>query len=86
LALSPPAHPLALAQKAAEARDENAWAFWLEVERAVKELLTETTPPGTTQHSPNADKKNRLGRSSFPYPVGVSSRLPSTPHAENRVR
>ena len=32
------------------ARDERAWAFWLEVERAVKELLTAVTPPGTTQH------------------------------------
>ena len=33
--------PLYVAEKAAEARDENAWAFWLEVERAVTELLTE---------------------------------------------
>jgi hypothetical protein len=27
--------------------DANAWAFWLEVERAVKELLA---PPDATQH------------------------------------
>ena len=33
--------PQYVAQKAAEACDEQAWAFWLEVERAVKELLTE---------------------------------------------
>lgn len=42
--------PQYVAQKAAEAGDENAWAFWLEVERAVKELLAEASPPGTTQH------------------------------------
>jgi hypothetical protein len=41
--------PQFVAHKAAEARDDNAWAFWLEVERAVKELLTEAAPPGTTQ-------------------------------------
>jgi hypothetical protein len=34
-------------QKAAEARDEHAWAFWLKVEQAVSELLTEAAPPGT---------------------------------------
>ena len=38
------------AQKAAEADDEKAWAFWLEVERAVTELLNEAVPPGPTQH------------------------------------
>ena len=42
--------PLYVAEKAAEARDEDAWAFWLEVERAVIELLNEAVPPGTTQH------------------------------------
>jgi hypothetical protein len=42
--------PQYIAQKAAEARDEKAWAFWLEVERAVTELLAEAAPPGTTQH------------------------------------
>jgi hypothetical protein len=42
--------PQYVAQKAAEARDENAWTFWLEVERAVKELLAEAAPPGTTEH------------------------------------
>jgi hypothetical protein len=36
-------------QKAAEAGNGNAWAFWLEVERAVKELLTEAAPPDATQ-------------------------------------
>jgi hypothetical protein len=39
-----------VAQKAAEAHDEQAWAFWLEVERAVSELLAEAAPPDTTQH------------------------------------
>ena len=39
-----------VAQKVAEACDEQAWAFWLEVERAVNELLTEAAPPGTAQH------------------------------------
>ena len=38
------------AQKAAEARDVNAQAFWLEVKGAVRELLTEAAPPGTVQH------------------------------------
>jgi hypothetical protein len=42
--------PQYVAQKAAEARDEYAWAFWLEVERAVRVLLAEAAPPGTTQH------------------------------------
>jgi hypothetical protein len=42
--------PQYVAQKAAEARDENAWAFWLEVERAVIECLAEAAPPGTMQH------------------------------------
>jgi len=42
--------PQYVAQKAAEACDEQVWAFWLEVERAVKELLTETAPPDATQH------------------------------------
>ena len=39
-----------VAQKAAEACNENAWAFWLAVERGVRELLTEAVPPGTMQH------------------------------------
>jgi hypothetical protein len=30
--------------------DEQAWALWVEVERAVKELMTETAPPDATQH------------------------------------
>ena len=42
--------PQYVAQKAAEARDENAWAFWLEVERAVRGLLAEAVPPDATQH------------------------------------
>jgi hypothetical protein len=42
--------PRYVAKKAAEARDETARAFWLEVERAVKELLTEAAPPDATQH------------------------------------
>jgi hypothetical protein len=42
--------PQYVAQKAAEACDEQAWAFWLEVERAVGELLAGAAPPGTTQH------------------------------------
>jgi hypothetical protein len=42
--------PQYVAQKAAEASDEYAWAFWLEVERAVKELLTEVESPDATQH------------------------------------
>jgi hypothetical protein len=41
--------PHYVAQKAAEAQDENAWSFCLTVERAVKELLAEAVPPGTTQ-------------------------------------
>jgi hypothetical protein len=45
-----PDAPQYVAQKAAEAHDEHAWAFWLEVERAVGELLAEAAPPGTTQH------------------------------------
>jgi hypothetical protein len=39
-----------VARKAAEAGDENAWAFWLEVESAVSELLGEPGSPGTMQH------------------------------------
>jgi hypothetical protein len=27
-----------------------AQAFWLEVQRAVRELLTDAAPPGTTEH------------------------------------
>jgi hypothetical protein len=42
--------PQYVAQKAAESRDETAWAFWLEVERAVQELLAEAAPPGARQH------------------------------------
>jgi hypothetical protein len=42
--------PQYVAQKAAEASDENAWAFWLEVERAVTELLAQAAPPDVTQH------------------------------------
>ena len=42
--------PQYVAQKAAEACDEHAWAFWLEIERAVRELLAEVASPGTTQH------------------------------------
>jgi hypothetical protein len=42
--------PQYVAQKAAEVCDENAWAFWLEVERAVKVLLAEATPSDATQH------------------------------------
>jgi hypothetical protein len=45
-----PTRPQYVARKAAEAGDENAWAFSLEVERAVKELLTEAAPPDATQH------------------------------------
>jgi hypothetical protein len=48
--LATPDAPQYVAEKAAEARDENAWAFWLEVERAVKELLSEAAPPDATQH------------------------------------
>jgi hypothetical protein len=42
--------PQYVAAKAAQAGDDEAWAFWLEVERAVKELLNEAVPPGATQH------------------------------------
>jgi hypothetical protein len=49
--------PQYVAQKAAEACDEQAWAFWLEVERAVNELLTQVAPP--TRRS--TDKKTRRG-------------------------
>jgi hypothetical protein len=42
--------PQYVAQKAAEAGDENAWAFWLKVEQPVKELLAEAAPPDATQH------------------------------------
>jgi hypothetical protein len=42
--------PQYVAQQAVEACDENAWAFWLEVERAVTELLAEAAPPDATQH------------------------------------
>jgi hypothetical protein len=35
-----------VALKAAEVCNEHAWAFWLEVERAVKELLTENRAVG----------------------------------------
>jgi hypothetical protein len=42
--------PQYVGEKAAEACDENAWAFWLDVERAVRELLAEAAPPGTAQH------------------------------------
>jgi hypothetical protein len=42
--------PQYVAEKAAEARDDKAWAFWLEVERSVKELLAEAAPPDATQH------------------------------------
>ena len=42
--------PQYVAQKAAEASDEKAWGFWLEVERVVREPLAEAAPPDATQH------------------------------------
>jgi hypothetical protein len=42
--------PSSVAENAAQAGDNEAWAFWLEVERAVKELLAEATPPDVAQH------------------------------------
>jgi hypothetical protein len=74
-----------VAQKAAEAMDENAWASWREVQRAVRQLLTETAPPGRTQHSTITDKKIRRALSSFPYRVGGSRPLPSEFHAACQV-